>query len=91
MRRPILALSEEIRGQSSGNLGQPPSDFVQTWSGAGLLECAPETLGELDVHLAGARGTGGRSDEQRDMLILREVQRLQRLEHAVRVDGFYLH
>lgn len=71
--------------------GQPSSDFVQTWSGAGILDCGPETLGELDVRLVGARGTGGRGDEQRDMLILREVQWLQRLEHATLVDGSYLH
>jgi hypothetical protein len=70
----ILAFSDEISGQSSEDVGQPSPDVVQGWSGAGILECIPETLGELYVHLAGTRGTGGRGDEQRDMLIPGEVQ-----------------
>jgi hypothetical protein len=74
-----------------GIFGQPSPDFFQTWGRTGILEFAPETLGELDVRLASARDMRGRGDQQREMLVLREVQCLERLEHAVLIDGFYVH
>src|ERR1017187_7681251 len=74
----ILAFRNEISRQRSGNLGQASPDFVQTRRGGSILECAPETLGELGVAKAGVGRKCARSDDQRNVLILREVQWLQR-------------
>jgi hypothetical protein len=76
------AFGDNLRSHRSGNLGKPSPDFLNTGSWLGVLEFPFDIFDILDSQ---AGSVAGRvfDDTHEYLLMLFQVQRLQRLQHTI--------